>query len=59
MRKGEVSVCPRAVLQTAAAYPLSAPLSKTNPASAIRAYILTGLTNYAWYTVTLPAGDGG
>ena len=36
-----------------------APVQKTNLASAIRAYIFTGLTNYAWYTITLPAGDGG
>ena len=30
-------------------------LTATNPLSTTRAYTLTGLTNYAWYTVTLNA----
>jgi hypothetical protein len=33
----------------------SAPFTATDPFSTTRAYTLTGLTNYQWYTVTLNA----
>jgi hypothetical protein len=34
---------------------LTAPFTATSPLSTARAYTLTGLTNYEWYTVTLSA----